>query len=327
MFSQATWLLPLKMRLQNFLSNHQVPHALLVYGNRGIGIEQTMEIFAQQLLCTQPENPLPCHQCEACRLFASQHHPDYFYCQEQPSVEVIRTLRERLAQTCHFHRRVIVLTAVEELNIAAANALLKSLEEPSENTVFLLSAHKNTVLPAIHSRCIPIRVTPANEHLIEWMQQKHPKYDASKLTLALNMSANNLEKACQLLIENELDERQQCIDQLLFSGNNKSSWTNDVQQYISSNPDEALYLIYYKTSEFIHKTMINAARNISTQTGIQNGLNGGCEILKPLFYYQDSLIEAMSAFQSPGINKCLLLQSLIYHWRIKLYPKLPYRES
>lgn len=150
-----------------------LPHALLVRGVRGIGKLAFVQALAQALLCEAPvEGGHACSSCNACTWFEAGAHPDYRQIEpadaaertdaeegqkkaKMISVDQIRVLPEFIGLSSHQGGpKVIVIHPVEMLNINAANALLKSLEEPPPRTQFLLVTHRpQQVLPTIKSRC------------------------------------------------------------------------------------------------------------------------------------------------------------------------------
>lgn len=150
-----------------------LPHALLVRGVRGIGKLAFVQALAQALLCESPvDGGCACGTCNACAWFEAGAHPDYRQIEpadaveradaeegekkaKMISVDQIRALPELISMSSHQGGpKVIVIHPVEMLNVNAANALLKSLEEPPPRTQFLLVTHRpQQVLPTIKSRC------------------------------------------------------------------------------------------------------------------------------------------------------------------------------
>ncbi|SPB16380.1 DNA polymerase III subunit delta' [Caballeronia novacaledonica] len=176
------------------------PHALLLHGEAGIGKLQFAQHLAQGLLCEMAApNGEPCGTCPACLWFSQGNHPDYRAVLPEalaglaagsadttdapadkpdgdegkksrtPSKEIKIEQVRGLLDFCSVgsHRggmRVVVLYPAEALNVAAANALLKTLEEPPSGVVFLLvSARVDRLLPTIISRCRqwPMSVPPS----------------------------------------------------------------------------------------------------------------------------------------------------------------------
>lgn len=155
------------------------PNARLFVGKEFTGKTALAEHFAQALLCESPQaEHQPCGTCPSCHLFAQGSHPDFYrLTPEQPEegsgsrkllqikIDAVRAILEPLTQSSvRGGRRVVLITPAESLNIQAANALLKILEEPPAAVVFLLVAHnRDRVLPTIKSRCRQI-LLPAPDY-------------------------------------------------------------------------------------------------------------------------------------------------------------------
>jgi DNA polymerase-3 subunit delta' len=168
----------------------RLPHALLVYGPRGVGKLALAEKMAQLLLCEG--KPRPCGACDACRWFLGGNHPDFrrvepeiFWAEkpEKPSiivkVEQVRELADFLYLRSHRGKlRVALVHPAEDMNENAANALLKGLEEPPAGAIFILVSHRPAqLLPTILSRCIKVPVPiPPREAALQWLAaQKIPE--------------------------------------------------------------------------------------------------------------------------------------------------------
>ncbi len=195
------------------------PHAVLIYGQAGIGKYDFAIRLAQALLCecAEPNVSKPCQQCEACRWFATGNHPDFMALVPEihrkylPQAALeggqadapVRTAKTRddeadaevadkkekrfiaIAEARNVigslglgsHRggnRVILVSPLEQLKPDAANTLLKSLEEPPPQTIFILvTARLDRVLPTIRSRCRLLQA-PKPERAIglTWLQNK-----------------------------------------------------------------------------------------------------------------------------------------------------------
>jgi DNA polymerase-3 subunit delta' len=164
----------------------RLPHALLLHGRRGIGKREFALEFARGLLCQSPEHGAPCGRCTACHWFEVGTHPDFRLIEPVENEEAeeggraarniaiaqIRELEDFVALSTHHHgARVIVVHPAETLNAAAANALLKTLEEPTENTVFLMVSHQpQQLLPTVRSRCRQLAMPlPKTEQARAWL--------------------------------------------------------------------------------------------------------------------------------------------------------------
>ncbi len=163
----------------------KLPHALLIQGCAGLGKTDFAKYLAQSLLCETPQNGgEACGECPACRWFEAGHHPDFRWVSLQEeeanddepltgegktkkaptqiTVDAVRGLSGFMATSTHRQGlRIILIAPADALNVHAANALLKMLEEPLPGTLFLLVSNEGGRLaPTIRSRCQRVLVNP-----------------------------------------------------------------------------------------------------------------------------------------------------------------------
>ncbi|CAM3823376.1 DNA polymerase III subunit delta' [Vreelandella rituensis] len=157
--SALPWHRSLWAQLNALADSQRLPHALLFSGPHGVGKQQLADALVAGALCTRP-GIQACGQCHSCHMLASGYHPDLMRVspeegKRQIRIDPVREINRFVSQTAQQSGyRVIVITPAEAMNIAAANALLKSLEEPGTNTLFILLADSpSRVLPTIRSRC------------------------------------------------------------------------------------------------------------------------------------------------------------------------------
>jgi DNA polymerase III subunit delta' len=155
----------------------RLPHALLLHEAPGAGGDWLAQWIARLVFC-QSESGAPCGACPSCHRVATAQHPDLLVLQpiedsRQIRIEQVRELSEELSLTAHQGSyKVAIITPADTLNRFAANALLKTLEEPAPRTVLMLVATQPSRLPAtILSRCQRIRVrAPDRNEAIAWLE-------------------------------------------------------------------------------------------------------------------------------------------------------------
>lgn len=139
----------------------RLPHALLLRGPEGVGKRRFADRLLAALLCDAAAvDARPCGVCRGCRLVAADTHPDRHVLappegKQQIGIDQVRALIERVALTPRYDGlKAVAVAPAEGMTRAAANTLLKTLEEPPGDTVFVLVSHRASALPAtIRSRC------------------------------------------------------------------------------------------------------------------------------------------------------------------------------
>ncbi|MEN8172983.1 MAG: DNA polymerase III subunit [Chloroflexota bacterium] len=160
-----TWAVDL---LARHITNQRIRHAYLITGPQSIGRRTLALRFAQSLNCPQPPAPgTPCRTCRTCNQIENLQHPDLSVIKtledkKQIIIDQIRELQRTLSLAPYeAPYRIALLLNFEEANPSAANALLKSLEEPPPKVIMLLTAvDTESLLPTIVSRCEKIRLRP-----------------------------------------------------------------------------------------------------------------------------------------------------------------------
>ena len=179
LLEEAGWLAPQWRILDAYVQSGRVPQALLVVGKEGVGKTALAEAFSQKLLCRHP-GEYACGDCVSCRLYAARTLPDFIRVEPEEAgkiipVDAIRGLIANLALKPQYSgRRVVLLAPAHQMNIASANSLLKTLEEPDSHTTLLLLTDSPHLLPAtILSRCqrmdIPL---PERAQALAWLAGK-----------------------------------------------------------------------------------------------------------------------------------------------------------
>jgi DNA polymerase-3 subunit delta' len=172
------WLAPQQAALRAAFASAHLPHGLLVQEAPGAGGEWLALWAAQLVLCEHPERA-PCGSCRACRRVASRQHPDLLFLgleeeSRQVRIEQVRELSAELALTAHGGGyKVAIVSPADALNRFAANALLKTLEEPPPRTLLVLVATQPSRLPpTVLSRCQRLRIpAPSRAQSLAWLAE------------------------------------------------------------------------------------------------------------------------------------------------------------
>lgn len=171
--------------LKNFIKTGKVPPAMIFYGPAGIGKATAALAFAKALNCQDLSADFePCENCENCRQIEAKTHPDIIFAdyayqatllkeeedeQQNIKIETVRALTTASQQKAVAAKwKVFIVDKAEKMVTAAANALLKFIEEPPQNTVWILiSSKRETMLSTIKSRCQSIPFAPLSNTVIE----------------------------------------------------------------------------------------------------------------------------------------------------------------
>src|SRR5438093_7773631 len=195
--------------LKNAIKNHQLAHAFLFCGPRGVGKTTCARILAKTINC---QNPAPegeaCNECHSCKSFnegtsLNIHELD---AASNNSVDDIRSLVEQVRFAPQAGKyKVYVIDEVHMLSSSAFNAFLKTLEEPPSYAIFILATtEKHKILPTILSRCQIFdfkRITNNDtvEHLEEIVEKEHTKAEKAALQLIAQKSEGCMRDALSML--------------------------------------------------------------------------------------------------------------------------------
>lgn len=163
--------------IKNAFSQNRLSHAYLVSGLPGSGKTAFVRSVAAFLLCENKQHHQPCGSCKQCLLMQANNHPDFIVVvPEEKShtikINQIRDVSEKLSQTAHGGGyQVVMIAPADAMPVQAANALLKTLEEPNGKAILFLVDDQKSMIPAtIRSRCQQLLFSSKKNEL-SWMQQ------------------------------------------------------------------------------------------------------------------------------------------------------------
>ncbi len=205
--------------LARSMASQRIPQSLLITGPPQIGKATLARAFAMALNCQGEEKP--CGQCNSCKKTFSGNHPDITVLdapQETLKIEQIRALQRDLSLRPHESPyKVVVLGNFERATSSAANALLKTLEEPPSYAVIILTAQNSSqLLPTIVSRCQLITLRPVAGQVIITKLQSHWRAPAEQAELIGRLAQGRLGWAVEALQNPDaLSLRRQYLDDLI----------------------------------------------------------------------------------------------------------------
>ncbi len=289
----------------NLLSKLQaqhLPQALLL-----IGQESSRPVdLAQQLVAHSfcESDVKPCGHCRPCQLLQQSAHPDLLVItQEKPGaavkIEQIRSLQQEVYQTaqCATHR-VIMIYPADELNRAAANALLKILEEPPAHAHFILiAAHLDTLPATIMSRC-------QSYHMPEPLQKSAPN-TPGYLSLGLHYDESSPRGVL-------FQEHAKFIQKLSEASQNQQSVCQLAAQYTNHALIDMLWLLQLVTTTLLQYQLLP-----EQQASVNTHLAQLAEKHSPVHYFKqlDMILEFIKKInQDIPLNPALALETLLMEY-------------
>ncbi|MCK5361563.1 MAG: DNA polymerase III subunit delta' [Gammaproteobacteria bacterium] len=311
-------------RIAAMQASARLPHALLLRGPEGVGKVRFARRLVSALLCERHAfKERPCGDCRGCRLVAADSHPDLqtlapLEGKRQIGIDQVRSLIERIGLTPRYGGRKAVLVApAEHMTRAAANTLLKTLEEPPGDALFVLVAHRAGALPAtIRSRCqIMDFPVPDADTAKSWLAVELDSEEAAETALRLAHGAPLT--ARMQASGGGLEAREAILDDLerLLRGDGDAIAT--AERWRNMGLVEALYwllsvvcdLVWLKNGRSAH-SLTHSDRGPALQ-GLARGLD-----LMGLFRLFDHLVEARrAALGQLNFNEQLTLESIAIEWR------------
>ena len=224
-------------RFSRLRANHHLAHAYLLVGPQDSGKTQTALSLAQLVNC-EIETLQACGECAACRKIASGNHPDVHVIgnDEMDSIKIddIRFLLSRVHLMAYEGKtKVFIIRNIELMTPDAANALLKTLEEPTANTLLILTTSvPESNLDTIKSRCHIVKFFPSSVNRIAKLLMDEGVKDQDAHFLAV-YSEGCLGKTRKLIMQEIISRRRKVLDEMLLNRHNDS-----FLKELSANPQE-----------------------------------------------------------------------------------------
>jgi DNA polymerase III subunit delta' len=315
------WLRDAQDRMRSSLLAQRMPHSLLLLSVPGLGAEQLTNWIAALVLCESREQR-PCGVCASCLLLKADSHPDSHIVRleedaQQIKVDQVRALIDSL--TLKSYRggyKVAVILGAETLNASGANAFLKTLEEPTANTLLILAARPSHRLPpTIASRCSRLSLRmPTSQVAADWLLAQGASPDGLEAALALAggapLLAMELDPAHTAALEREMREAMAAM----------ASGSVDVSLLAESwmKSDPALRITWLEN--WITRRVRAALGSAPSQQSAEP-VRLPAALLKPKIRALFELLDAareLRRFASTGMNQQLALEALLLGGRTAL---------
>jgi DNA polymerase-3 subunit delta' len=305
------WHADLWSRLQARRERQALPHALLLCGPRGLGKRDFLRRFVRGLLCQQPGGGDACGACRSCLLLDAGTHPDYVSLsyglrkdgvqRSEIVVDQIRELSSRLATSSQFGGwQIASIDPADAMNAAAANALLKTLEEPASQTMLVLLADEPWRMPAtIRSRCQRIDFQlPAQADSLAWLQSVGVKDAAAALAAA----GGNPGLARIWAEEGALAQRQEVRKDLAALAAGRGDAMEMGRRWLDSAPEQRLWFAAQAVADEMRARAATQAGPLASALDAEN-----------LAAWYDAANRTREALRGP-LRGDLLLLELLGRW-------------
>ncbi len=316
------WLAGEQQRLRAALAAGRLPHSLLLLSVPGLGAEQLANWIAGLALC-ESLRVRPCGECASCLLLRADSHPDYYVVRleedaQQIKVDQVRGLIESLAlKSYRGGFKVGVIEGAEALNANGANAFLKTLEEPTANTMLIMIARPSHRLPAtIASRCLRLTLRPpSTEAALAWLEAAAPP-GAHSWEAALGLAGGAPLRALELDASGLRELDKDMLESLRQLEKNSVDVTLLAERWMKSDPQLRLAWLENWITRRVYAALGTAVSRQSAEP-----VRLPAALLKPKIRALFELLDAardLRRLASTGMNQQLALEALLLGGRTAL---------
>ncbi|MBF0266161.1 MAG: hypothetical protein HQL46_12925 [Gammaproteobacteria bacterium] len=334
-----SWFKPTWQQLP-LIDKANFPQSVLLTGKQGIGRNQFISQLIQLLLCqsvktSEEGQALACGQCQSCHLFTSNNHADFYQLKRLENkqtlgVDQVRSVIDWVELTTTLnHGKVLFIAEAEKLSISASNAILKTLEEPPENTtIILLSEYEKQVLPTIRSRCVHYLLPSpdthqAREFLTNWYTNAKIEIDSTQIDVLLKICQNAPFDAIDLTNSNKLEQRKAILNAMKIIALSNGSPVHEAKELMKLMKKEPLDYIFYCFFTMIidilklqnlgnHKHVLNI--DYFNELNAFSNLISQYRQKSQIFSIYDELQRYFEMTVNP-LNAQLLLESYLIKWK------------
>lgn len=230
--------------LRRSLATGKLSHAYLFHGIDGSGMKDTAIALVAALFCSGTD---ACGECPSCRKIAALGHPDLHLVQPDGAfikIDQIRELQKDLSyRPFEAPKKACILENAEKMNPSAANAFLKTLEEPPGDAILILTTtHVDAILPTILSRCQQLRFPPlATETIASLLRETGAAEEPARIAAAL--AGGSFERAREILEEEGLQSRRILLEKVAALSLKEIIPLFTTAEECAKDKDNALHLV------------------------------------------------------------------------------------
>lgn len=311
-------------QLTSSKDKQRMSHAMIFHGAAGLGKSILARQIAHWLLCEKPLPEKACGFCKSCQLIEAGSHPDILSITPEESgkaikVDQIRELITKMALTSHNQGyRVIIISPADALNINASNSLLKTLEEPPENTVLILITDKlSKLMPTIRSRAQLVRFNaPTFEVSLAWLADKG--IDARNAEALLTLCSGAPLAALDMANENGLQLRSALFNDWQDLSTGQSDALESAAMWLKEGIKVKgnIPLIWMESwiADIIRSLQGANTENLVNQDFAQNLQKMAGQVdLKSVYGLLDRLNDTLRV-TATSANPLMLIEGLLLHW-------------
>jgi DNA polymerase III subunit delta' len=297
-----------------------LPHALFLTGLEGVGIHALANAITEFVLCEDKQGNNACGHCRSCSLSHAGNHPDWISVgledkSKSLKVEQIRQLSRQLNQTPFGHYQVVIINPACKMNLAAANALLKTLEEPAGSVLLMLVAHDWLNLPAtVMSRCQRIHVSINDSELaLNWLRDAFPDQNSSLLWGHTQGAPLLAESLLEQKYFGFRDEVLNCLEQAAFNHVNPLP---AISNWLKSEISLIVRILFMLTIDCIKLAMLSEKVELSNQDQYVRMVKLSSAVANHQWFdlYSELLEVRSTLLTGIAVNKQLLLERLMLSW-------------
>jgi len=277
--------------LRAAVANQRLHHAYLFLGPEGVGKRTIAIALAKLVHCSEGHHDF-CGQCANCARITAGHHPDVHFIEplagkKEISIQQIREIEKDLNFRAFSRgRKIAIIDPATQMNLSAQNALLKTLEEPPQDSLLILIAgNGGALLPTLRSRCLSISFAPLPRQVLSRFLMEDKGMNAEAADLLASMALGSVRAASEIDSEALRERRRNWIDLLAGIGLNGYRTAMEAAEVLAANKDEAqaflkwaetwyrdvlVYNVTQAADDLVNRDMLMPIRELSAGANAQH---------------------------------------------------------